>query len=167
MFRLSKITDYGIVLLAHLAKDGEAQTHNAREVAAEVRLPLPVVSKVLKSLARHGLLDSQRGSKGGYSLARRPSEITVAEMIDALEGGVALTECSIAPLRCEHEGSCAVRDPWQVINRVVRESLSQVTLADLINPGFASELSRAELLGPAASGASPPLRVVSGAPGRE
>jgi len=143
VFRLSKITDYGIVLLAHLARDGAGDAggevdspHNAREVAAEVDLPLPVVSKILKSLARRGILESHRGSKGGYSLVRRPEEITVSEMIAALEGPVALTECSLAPQICQHEGSCAIRDPWQVINRAVQGALDQVTLADLIDPTF-------------------------------
>ena len=72
MIRLSRITDYGIVLMAHLAEHPEGAPHNAREVAAETSLPLPVVSKVLKSLARAGLLVSQRGAKGGYALARPP-----------------------------------------------------------------------------------------------
>jgi len=142
MFRLSKITDYGIVLLAHLAKDATDASHNAREVAADVDLPLPVVAKVLKSLARRGILQSHRGAKGGYSLARRPEAITVTEMIGALEGPVALTECALEGQLCPHEGSCAVRDPWQVINRVVEEALSRVTLADLIDSDFSKLLSR-------------------------
>ena len=137
MFRLSKITDYGIVLLAHLAKDDSDATHNAREVAADVDLPLPIVAKILKSLARCGILESHRGTKGGYSLARRPEAITVTDMIGALEGPVALTECALEGDLCPHESSCAVRDPWQVINRVVEDALSRVTLADLLDSDFA------------------------------
>lgn len=144
MFRLSKITDYGIVLLAHLAKGDFTTTHNAREVASEVDLPLPVVAKVLKSLARRGILESHRGAKGGYSLARPPEAITVAEMIVALEGPVALTECTLESQLCPHEGSCAVRDPWQVINRVVREALMRVTLANLIDSNFSQLLPTSE-----------------------
>ena len=145
MFRLSKITDYGIVLLAHLAKGApadaalgasEPEPHNARELAADVDLPVPVVSKVLKLLARGGILESQRGSKGGYALARPAQRITVAEVIDALEGPVAITECAVGPSVCLHEVRCAVRDPITTINQVVRDALRAVTLADLVDPHF-------------------------------
>ncbi len=131
MIRLSRITDYGIVLMAHLAGCDDDQAHNAREVAGATRLPRPVVGKILKSLARGGLLDSQRGAKGGYSLARPPEEISVAEMIHALEGPIGLTECTTHPGRCSQEPRCDVREPWQKINRVVRDALADVTLADL------------------------------------
>jgi len=149
LFRLSKITDYGIVLLAHLAaqeqnaagRSAEGSTHNARELAAEVGLPVPVVSKILKSLARADVLESQRGAKGGYSLARDPAELSVAEMIAALDGPLALTECTIGPAACVHEHSCAVRSPWQVINQVVQYALAGVTLADLVNPGFPAQIT--------------------------
>lgn len=156
MFRLSKITDYGIVLLAHLAREaaagrGESLPHTARELAGEVDLPVPVVSKILKQLAREGVLESQRGSKGGYSLTRQPEELNVAEMIGALEGPVALTQCSIGPALCAHEGRCAVRSPWQVINNVVHYALAGVTLADLVDPGFAAELTPLRLSDPSAA----------------
>lgn len=147
MFRLSKITDYGIVILAHLAKAGPAKTHNAREVACDVDLPFPVVGKVLKSLARRGMLQSHRGSKGGYALNRPPQDITVADMLTALEGPVALTECNVGPQLCQHEHTCPVRDPWHVINRVVEVALSKITLADLIDPTFSSGVSPLEILG--------------------
>jgi FeS assembly SUF system regulator len=142
MFRLSKITDYGILLLAHMAscnaREGEdpdlaisTKIHTAREIADDVHLPLPIVSKILKSLARVGTIESHRGAKGGYSLRANANEITVAEMIAVLEGPVAMTECSVAVGMCLHEGSCSVRDPWQVINRFVNNALGQITLADL------------------------------------
>jgi FeS assembly SUF system regulator len=146
LFRLSKLTDYGIVLLAHLARDSEGPIHNARELADDADLPLPVVSKVLKVMTRHGVLESQRGAKGGYALARPPHEITVAEMIGALEGPVALTECAAAELLCPHEGNCTVRGPWQLINGVVHDSLTRITLADLIDPTFRAPLSPLEML---------------------
>lgn len=147
MFRLSKVTDYGIVLLAHLAQSEEQSAHNARDIAGDVGLPAPMVSKILKALARHGVLESQRGSKGGYQLARRPEQLTVADMISALEGPVGLTECTLGTDLCVHEGSCAVQTPWQVINRVIRESLDCVTLADLIDPSFSNAMSTDEILG--------------------
>ena len=74
MFRISRLTDYGIVVMAHLAECKDDDSHNARELAEETQLPAPVVSKILKSLTRAGLLISQRGSKGGYSLARTPAK---------------------------------------------------------------------------------------------
>ncbi len=112
-----------------------------------------MVSKILKALAREGLLVSQRGSKGGYRLAREPEELTVSEMIRVLEGPVALTECAIGPELCEHETMCAVREPWQLISRVVEKALAGVTLADLVggnpSPAFASirEMLRIERSG--------------------
>jgi FeS assembly SUF system regulator len=141
VFRLSKVTDYGIRILAHLARDeaGDAPDgafHTAREVSEQLALPLPMVSKVMKSLARAGVLESHRGSKGGFSLTRRPRDLTVASMIAALEGPVALTECQLAASHCEHEGSCSVQQPWSVINHAVQNTLSTITLADVISPGF-------------------------------
>jgi FeS assembly SUF system regulator len=126
LFRLSRLTDYGIVLMAHLAGRETGEVYAAREVAQETQLPLPVVSKVLKSLAREGLLISHRGAKGGFSLARRPAEITVPEMIAAL-----LTECASHKGACAQESSCDVREPWQRINTAVEDALARISLADL------------------------------------
>lgn len=155
MFRLSKTTDYGIVLMAQLAANaatdghGVSQPHtqNARELAETSDLPVPMVSKILKALAREGLLVSQRGAKGGYSLARPPEELSVSEMVRVLEGPVALTDCAIGPMRCEHETMCAVREPWQVISRVVERALADVSLADLVrSKPDASEKQRGSML---------------------
>lgn len=148
MLRLSRMTDYGIVLLAHLASErnlnpdfdpDESAPQNARELAQQVGLPLPVVSKVLKQLARAGILESHRGAKGGFTLTRRPEDLSVAELVTALDGPVALTQCAALPGGCDHERTCAVRSPWQVINQVVQYALSEVSLADLVNPAFASQ----------------------------
>ena len=144
MFRLSRMTDYGIVLLAHLATErkrhpGENAPQNARELAQEVGLPLPVVSKVLKQLARAGVLESHRGAKGGFTLTRRPEDLSVAELVTALDGPVALTQCTALPGGCDHELTCAVKSPWQVINQVVEFALSEVSLADLVNPAFTAQ----------------------------
>jgi FeS assembly SUF system regulator len=146
MFRLSKIADYGIVILAHLAQhpgerggEGPATSMNARELAEHVELPLPVVSKVLKTLTRAGVLESQRGVKGGYALAHRPDELSVADMITALDGPLAITQCNLGPSVCDLERSCAVKSPWLVINRVVHNALASVTLADLASPAFANQ----------------------------
>jgi FeS assembly SUF system regulator len=132
MLRITKLTDYGIVLLVQLANGERQRSQNARTMAEATSLPLPVVSKILKALAQGGLLTSQRGSKGGYALARRPEEINVAEIIDALEGPIALMECSVGPGHCEQETSCPVRDPWQRINQAILETLKHVTLRELV-----------------------------------
>jgi FeS assembly SUF system regulator len=134
MIRLSRISDYGIVLMAHLAGFDDGQPHNAREIASEAELPLPVVSKILKGLAREGLLVSHRGAKGGYGLARPPGDITAHEMIEALEGPIGLTECTVHPGECAKEPSCGMREPWHRINAVVCAALTSVTLADLAQP---------------------------------
>jgi FeS assembly SUF system regulator len=131
MIKLSRITDYGIVLMAHFAGLSAGATQNARDAAAATHLPLPVVSKILKRLARSNLLVSQRGARGGYALARPAHQVTVGEMIAALEGPIGLTQCTMHPGACVQEASCHVREPWQLINRVVRTALADVTLADL------------------------------------
>ena len=133
MLRISKITDYGIVLLTELAAGKPGEQHAARELALAVGLPLPVVSKTLKALTRHGLLVSHRGAKGGFHLARAPELISVSQVIDALEGPVGLTECTIAGSECQREAICGVREPWQRINGVIAQALHEVTLADLIS----------------------------------
>ena len=136
MLRLSKSTDYGIRILAQLARDELGVTRNARDVAEDLYLPVPMVSKVMKSLARAGVLESHRGPGGGFSLSRRPDDLSVADMIAALEGPVALTECQVGPSLCRHEGKCSVQEPWSVINRSVRNTLATITLSDLIDPQF-------------------------------
>jgi len=131
MLRISKLTDYGIVLLVHFAREEDGASLNAREMASAAGLPLPVVSKMLKSLAGAELLHSQRGSRGGYQLARKPSEVSVAEVIEALEGPIALMNCVAGPGHCDQESLCGLRTPWQRINRVVQQTLRAVTLAEL------------------------------------
>lgn len=133
MFRMAKLTDYGIVLLTQFAVRQDATSMTAREIASAAKLPLPTVGKLLKQLSHNGLLSSHRGTKGGYSLARPTREITVAQIIEALEGPMALTECQ-APGVCEQEHFCSVKPNWLVINRTVRDALSNVTLADMTRP---------------------------------
>jgi len=135
MLRISKLTDYGIVLLGHFAREEPGATRNAREVAEETALPFPVVSKMLKTLAGAELLHSHRGAKGGYSLAKPPAAVSVAEIIEALEGPIALMECTVGPGHCHQESSCGVSAPWQRINRAIQETLERVTLDELVNAG--------------------------------
>lgn len=129
MLRISKLADYGIVLLGHLAVDADAPG-NARQLADRSHLPLPTVSKLLKLLSRGGLLTSERGSTGGYRLSRPPAEITVAQVIAVLEGPVSVTTCSLG--RCGIDGCCPVRSAWKRINDAVRGALDGITIADLL-----------------------------------
>ena len=146
MIRLTRISDYGIVLMTQLAAGGDHAPRNARQVATAARLPLPVVRKILKVLTREGLLASHRGSRGGYSLARSPEQISAAEMIAALDGPIGLTECAVHPGQCEQEPSCHVREPWKRINAVVHNALNSVTLADLAGPALANAALHADAI---------------------
>jgi FeS assembly SUF system regulator len=130
MIRITKQTDYGIVLLTHMAATPERRA-NAPELATETRLPLPMVSKILKLLVREGVLLSHRGVKGGYGLGRSPEEISMAEVITALEGPIAITECVDDHSGCSHEAFCGVRGRWQRINTALRETLEGITLAEM------------------------------------
>jgi FeS assembly SUF system regulator len=135
MVRLSKLTDYGMVLMSCFAESQPASLRTARDLAMESGLPLPTVTKLLKELLRSGLLVSHRGIKGGYSLARRAQEISLADIIAALEGPIALTECStdVTGL-CEFEPRCAIRKNQQLISQAVRGVLESLMLSDLIRP---------------------------------
>jgi FeS assembly SUF system regulator len=136
MLRITKQTDYGIVLLSRLAME-PLRLFNAPELAGELQLPLPTVSKILKLLARDGVLTSHRGVKGGYSLSRPPEGISIAEIIESLEGPIAMTECiddSPSVGSCQQEGHCALQANWQVINRAVRQALRGISLRDLGAP---------------------------------
>ncbi|MFY1831588.1 SUF system Fe-S cluster assembly regulator [Myxococcus fulvus] len=136
MLRMSKMTDYGIVLMTELAR-AEGGTRTTRELAARTRVPLPSASKVLKGLLQAGLVVSHRGANGGYGLARPAASLSLAELVASLEGPVALTECGVHPTGgapCELEAVCQVRGHWRLINQAIQESLARLTLADLIAP---------------------------------
>jgi FeS assembly SUF system regulator len=131
LIRLSKLADYGIVMMTHMARDaGRQQT--APEIAARSHLPLPMASKILKGLAHAGVLVSHRGAKGGYGLARPAHQISVADVIVALEGPIALTACiEHGPGECDIEALCPARANWQRINRAIREALEGITLMEM------------------------------------
>lgn len=134
MLRMTKQADYAIVLLTRMAGEPENQ-FNASEVAEQTGLPQPIVSKILKLLARRELLTSHRGAKGGYRLARTAGDITVAQIIEAVEGPIAITECvDETPGECSQEPVCPVRSNWQQINFAVRSALEQITLKEMTQP---------------------------------
>jgi FeS assembly SUF system regulator len=134
MLRLSKLADYGTVIMTFMARS-EGEVHSAHDIAAQVGIAAPTVSKVLKMLARDELVISTRGSRGGYVLARPAAAITMAEIISAMEGApLGLTECSTAPGSCVQESSCSIRTNWQRINQVIVRALEEVSLAEMTQP---------------------------------
>ena len=130
MLRISKLTDYATVILASLARE-EGVRHTTAGIAASSRLPAPTVSKLLKQLHRAGLVESTRGLHGGYRLARPASQISAATILDALEGPLALTECATGHSQCDLQANCSVGGSWQRINHAIRQSLEEISLAEL------------------------------------
>jgi FeS assembly SUF system regulator len=130
MLRISRLTDYATVLLAALAEEPQRQ-QTAGALAAQTRIALPTVSKLLKELHHAGLVISTRGLHGGYQLARDPSQISAAAILDALEGPLAVTDCAAGHGNCEIEESCRVSRVWQRLNLAIRRALYDVSLAQL------------------------------------
>ncbi|MGH8298514.1 MAG: SUF system Fe-S cluster assembly regulator [Steroidobacteraceae bacterium] len=130
MVRISRLTDYATVLLAVLAEQPE-RLQTAISLAEQTRIAAPTVSKLLKQLQRAGLVASTRGLHGGYQLARPATEISAAAILDALEGPVALTDCSVGAGQCGIEETCRVGRVWQRLNLALRRSLYEISLAQL------------------------------------
>jgi len=130
MLRISRLTDYATVLLAALAGEPE-RVQTATALAEQTHIAAPTVSKLLKQLQRAGLVTSTRGLHGGYQLSRPAAQISAAAILDALEGPVALTDCSAGHGHCEIEDSCRVGRVWQRLNLAIRRSLNDVSLAQL------------------------------------
>jgi FeS assembly SUF system regulator len=133
MLRMSKLADYGTVVMTAMARAPD-HVHSAANVADLTGLALPTVSKVLKTLARERLLASVRGAKGGYVFARNPREISIAQIISAMEGPIGMTECGSAPGLCLQESGCAVRANWQRINHMVLQALDRITVEQMTRP---------------------------------
>jgi FeS assembly SUF system regulator len=135
MVRLSKLADYGLLLMTLIARRESFGQRTARDLAVESHLPLATVSKLLKELLQSGLLVSHRGIKGGYLLAREPQEISLTEIIAAIEGPMALTECSTEVTGlCNIEAGCPIKSNQRIINQAVRGVLERITLSDLVQP---------------------------------
>jgi FeS assembly SUF system regulator len=133
MLRISRLTDYGTMILVHLA-GRSGRVCSASDVAAATHVALPTVQKILKVLARAGLIVSVRGADGGYSLGKPADSISAADILYVLEGPLAITECSQTDSHCELESLCSVGGAWQKINHSIRVALDDITLADLSRP---------------------------------
>lgn len=166
MLRLSKLTDYAVVVLIRLSEGGRAEggkrprpgteaVQTSPGIALATGVPEPTVAKVLKALSAADLVTSQRGARGGYRLQRPLDEITVADVITAIDGPIALTACvDGAPGACDVRGMCAVKGRWDLVNDAIREALGAITLADMrlasIPPVFRVPAEGVALSAPAA-----------------
>lgn len=133
MLRISKLADYGTVIMNCLAKE-PGKLLSANEIAKKVHLAATTASKILKILVAANLVVSLRGAGGGYRLARDPALITVADVITALDGKPALTECNILQRTCSQDAVCSIRDNWRLINSVIMTALQSLTLEDMTKP---------------------------------
>ncbi|HEY5648326.1 MAG TPA: Rrf2 family transcriptional regulator [Nitrospiria bacterium] len=132
MLKLSKKIDYGLIAISHIAYQGDDKITNAKRIAEEYQIPRELLAKILQKLARQGLIDSQNGPKGGYSLTRSPDEITVGEVVKAIEGPVGLVDCHrIDGMGCQQIGTCTVRLPIQRIQDSISRLLEEVTIEQI------------------------------------
>ena len=132
MLRITRITDYGFILLGFIAKVGDERLYNSKDLSNELDIPLPTVSKVLKSLVHSNLLESHQGSQGGYKLALSADKISAADIIEALEGPVSLTACCVED-GCEFSSICTVSKSWQKVNTVIVNKLKSVSLTEMVS----------------------------------
>ncbi len=133
MLRISKLTDYATVILSFLALDA-ARIASATAIAEAVHLSVPTVSKLLKILLEARLVHSFRGTGGGYQLAKPAEHITIAEIVTAVEGHLAMTECCAPAGACAIHSLCGIKENWQIINKIILTALAGLTLQDMIRP---------------------------------
>lgn len=133
MLRLSKLTDYAVVIMAYLSQH-PGLAINAKSIAEHTGISLPTASKLLKRLSHEGLLLANRGIKGGYQLAYPATDISLGTVIQTLEGPIALTECSHTTLACALEKQCTIQNNWRRISAFIQTMLMHISLADLIQP---------------------------------
>ena len=161
MLRVTKLTDYATVVLTALTAQPDA-VRSAPELAELAGLEAPTVAKVLKPLAQAGLVEGFRGANGGYRLARSAETITLFEIVEAMEGPLAMTECSVHTSQCGIEHTCGVRANWRRINDVVADALRSVTLAQMQSPPVAPSITSptaAHIASPTAPPLAPSRRI--------
>ncbi len=138
MLHFNRKTEYALLALEHMhqAEGREAHVTSTREVAETYRIPYPLLGKVMQQLAMRGLVKAIHGTKGGYILAKRASEITVADVVGIFEGPVAVAECfKEDPESCPQWNGCLIKDPFFELNRKIYELLVRTTIADLVGKG--------------------------------
>ena len=133
MLRITKMTDYAVLILANLAlHDNKLLT--AKEIASDTHISLPTTQKILKKLNRKNLVISKQGASGGYSLDPETKKLSVATLLEKLDGDLSITQCSSNDDQCEVEDFCNIGNAWQMINQRVQWALNDITLGDLIHP---------------------------------
>jgi Rrf2 family protein len=146
MLRLSKKADYALMAMKHLALHGDRGSSSAREIAEQYDIPIELMAKVLQRLVQRGLLASHQGTRGGYQLSRLPMQISVADVIQAIDGPVTVTACSTDDSNCEQYAKCNVRDPlWRVRERIL-QALGECTIAELASEQPSQAAARAAVL---------------------
>jgi Rrf2 family protein len=146
MLRLSKKADYALIAMKHLAMKREVASTSAREIAEQYDIPIELMAKVLQRLVRTGLLTSHQGTRGGYTLSRPSTTITVADVIQAIDGPFTVTSCSSDDSSCEQYSKCSIRDPlWRIKERIV-QALGTVSLAEMAAEGDAPQVAPVRML---------------------
>ena len=139
MFKINRLTDYSTVVMSYLAVEPK-KVHHAKDITLHTNINQPTVSKILKMLAKAKLLISHRGINGGYQLAKSPENISISEVVIAIEGMVGLTECSMNHSNCNIQNVCHIRSNWRHISDIIQQMLQNITLADLAKPMLPSEM---------------------------
>lgn len=130
MIRISKLTDYALVIAAYLGKEPERFVQTG-DIALNTHIAKPTTAKLLKKLAKHGILESHRGATGGYKLAKTPADISVANIIEIMEGPMAIMDCTLGQEHCPIYANCSINAPWIQVNRIIVKSLETIKLSDL------------------------------------
>jgi hypothetical protein len=134
MIKISRLTDYAIVILYQMVRE-DRPVFCASDLATKTGLPLPTTSKILKKLSKKGIVSAQRGAMGGYKMEQSAPSVSVATIIEAMEGPIAITDCSDTDMErdtCRIESICPMRANWNRVNRVVRAALEEISLADMV-----------------------------------
>ena len=148
MIKLTNFADYAVLLLVHMARQtlpslgGKVDRVNAQDLSVQTTLPVPTVSKILNALAKANILVSQRGLKGGFYLAKDITDISVADIVEAIDGPIALTNCAEEGAVCCYDKFCSMKPKWQVINTAVRKALDGVKLIDIVDENDGSSLEK-------------------------
>lgn len=132
MMKISKITDYAVVALTAMV-DGNDQPISAASLSEKTKLPEPTIAKVLKLLAKSGLINSVRGANGGYTMVGTIEDISIADVIVAIEGPVAITSCvDENDQTCDFSTHCTINGRWTAVNNAIKETLDEISLADMV-----------------------------------
>ena len=134
MLKLTKKADYGLIAMRHLAEHADLGACSAKDLAEMYSIPQEALAKILQRLTKGGLLISQYGTNGGYTLARDPRKITAYEVIRTIEGPLFMTSCSVATTDCEQIDRCTVREPLRKVSRTIEEVLNKLTIWDMTEP---------------------------------